>query len=263
VAARDEDAQHEELGREAEVRDDGDRAGVVVALRCRAEPAYPPRGETLRGAVLRRVDERIHLREGGRSPIGRRRHRLRRLAVSSTVELLQVEVRRHDRGHEHEPQYGGKGLIGSEPDTRPDGGSGHEVGLGVEIATENRHLAARTRELAVGVVEHRLQLEEKRARDQVAARELDRRRDARRGPGRDDERRRDAKRQEDEHDEMRDRSEDVFTDELDRGLRLARPLEERLGGRSAVGLELRDGHARIVVAGAYSGHERAGGVGRR
>ncbi len=91
-----------------------------------------------------------------------------------------------------------------------------EIGLRVEVPAEAARPSGRTRELSVGVVEHRLHLEQDGSGDQVSARDRERGAKARDGVREHDGRRPDAKRQEREHHQVRQRPEDRIRQELPR-----------------------------------------------
>ena len=102
-----------------------------------------------------------------------------------------------------------------------------QVGLGVEVAAEGGDAARGPGELAVGVVEQRLQLQEDRREQELAAAELDRGEQADARAGDDDGRRRHPERQEREHEQVGERAEDELGGELEGGSLLARCREDR------------------------------------
>ena len=89
-------------------------------------------------------------------------------------------------------------------DRREEGRVHDEVELRVEVATERGDAPREPGELPVGVVEHRLQLDEEGREQEPALRELDRRDDPRRARRGRDERRRHPKREQHHDDEVRD-----------------------------------------------------------
>ena len=208
---RDAEPEDRELGRHAEVREDDDGLAVVVGEpRLRACAAEPPGDEALDEPVLRRVQRDVEAaQEPVRAP-GRLGHRRRVAAALGPVEPLDVEVdAQHRREREEAQGERGERPAGVPADGREQRGVDEQVELGVEVAAEGRDPSREARELAVGVVEHRLQLDEQRGDDEVASRQLDGRRDARRTRRGRDERRRHAQRQQREHDEVRERTVDA------------------------------------------------------
>ena len=139
-------------------------------------------------------------------------------------EPLEVEVdaeheREHDEGRDRQPPP-----PGDVPERGEEHGVDEQVGLGVEVAPEHRDPAGGARELPVGVVEHRLQLQQQRGADEVAAAELDRSPEPGRRRREHDRGRRHPQRQQREHDEVRERPEDHLAEQL--GRRLARAFRE-------------------------------------
>ncbi len=93
-------------------------------------------------------------------------------------------------------------------------GVDEQVDLRVEVPPERARAAGEARELAVGVVEERLELDENRCRDERAAADLHCARDAC-GSGRENDRgRRHAQPREDDDERMRERPEHRLAEEL-------------------------------------------------
>ena len=81
------------------------------------------------------------------------------------------------------------------PSAAKSGSVDEQVGLGVEVATERGDAAGEARELAVGVVEHRLELQEQRGGEERAAGRRDGGAEAGGGAGENDGGRRHTQRQ--------------------------------------------------------------------
>ena len=120
-------------------------------------------------AILRRVER---ARRGARSspsarPVGLR-HRARRVAALRAVEPLDVEVDVQDgRQRERSPTSASTGRPGVPAEPGEERRVDDEVQLRVEVAPEHGHAAGEPRELAVGVVEDRLQLDSSAASDEA------------------------------------------------------------------------------------------------
>ena len=165
------ETEDRELAREAEVREHRDRGRVVICLPRGSISAGRPKSpgnEALDKSVNRVVDDAVEAGEQ-MSEAGGLRHRLAALAPFPAVETLDVEV---DSEHERQGHEGDDAdrQASSEPgECRAQGGVNQQVGLGVEVATKNRDAACQAGQLAVGVVEHRLQLQQDRRHEQIAA----------------------------------------------------------------------------------------------
>ena len=101
-----------------------------------------------------------------------------------------------------------------------------QVAVRVEVAPERRLLVGCSRERTVGAVEDRLQDDQARGEEQLAAPDLDRCSEAGREPREDDGGRRDAQRQESEHHQVGERPVERLGDELARRSRFTRAVEE-------------------------------------
>src|SRR5581483_9515605 len=115
-----------------------------------------------------------------------------RLRDDPPGEPFGVEVEAEDRGERDEAGECKRRLVEPPAERREQGGVHEEVDLGVEVAAERARPSREARELAVRVVEERLQLDEKRGGEQGAAPELDGARESRGARGEDDSRRRHA-----------------------------------------------------------------------
>ena len=135
-------------------------------------------------------------------------------AVHGPVEALGVVVGIQDR------RQGDESGAGREPAPRAPAHRCEErrvheqIELGVEVAAENGDAAGEAGELAVGVVEQRLELDEPRREHEGATRKLDRPRKSG-DPGRDDDDGgRHAQPREDEHERVGERPEDRLAHDL-------------------------------------------------
>ncbi len=217
-----------ELRRHAEIREERDRS--------RARQRRPPCDERLRKPVLRRVDEAV-------DPAQKRRPASLRLGLGGggTRQPLGVEVEAEHACEREEAGECERRLPGRPAERREQRRVHEQVDLGVQVPAEGARPAGETRELAVRVVEQRLQLDEERGGEQRAAPELDSGRQAGPARGNDDERRRHAEAREEEDERVRERPEDLLAHELRPAPRLARPGE----GARRQGLPLRPGSARV------------------
>ena len=142
---------------------------------------------------------------------------------------------------EHEREHDECGRRGERPAGQiPEGGEerrvDEQVRLGVEVAPDRGDPSRGARELAVGVVEHRLHDEQERSEDQCPARQLDRGRHAYAEAREHHRGRRDAEGEQQQHDEVCQRPVDALADELGGRSPLPRaPVEARLGILRVVG----------------------------
>src|SRR3990170_41892 len=181
-------AEHGQLRRQPQIRQDRDREAVVVRKRRRLsplhvglahdEPLEPPRGDRVEKAVLRREHGAIDHLERAFGTTTRRHRLLTALAMSLPVERRQVEVhgendRERQKRGEREPRV---------PRNRAESGEERcvhdEIGLGVEVPARERHTAGHASELAVRIVEQRLQLQEQRGENGLPARKRESRSEA-------------------------------------------------------------------------------------
>ena len=170
----------------------------------------PAGDDPLREPVLRPVDDAVDARAATRSAAP---------PVSGSADAAResraaLKLRLSTDVSATKPTSPGAGHSRVTADRGEQRGVDDEVDLGVEIAAEGGRSARQARELAVGVVEERLQLDEQRREQERAARELDRARDARGSGGDDDSGRRHAQPREDEHERVRERPEHRFAHEL-------------------------------------------------
>src|SRR5581483_5995130 len=107
----------------------------------------------LREAILRRVDHAI-----GATEQRRRAAAVLRLRDDLPGEPFGVEVEAEDRGERDEAGECKRRLVEPPAERREQGSVHEEVDLGVEVAAERARPSREARELAVRVVEERLQL---------------------------------------------------------------------------------------------------------
>ena len=156
------------------------------------------------------------------------------------LELRHVEVDREDEGERDQGGCGHERLPGDVPERGEDRDVDEEVGFRVEVPPDQRHAAGCACELTVGVVEERLQLQEKGCDERLAARDREGRREPARGIRSDDRRGRDTEPRETGHKSARQRPEHELENELP-----ARPPSVR--GWDVGAVLARAGHRSMVI----------------
>src|SRR5206468_6451033 len=121
-------------------------------------PGQTSLDEPLDEPVLRRVDGAVNPGEDA-GETGRRRRRVALLPTLAPVEPHEVEVDAEHEGQYEEGDAGKRPAAGGIAERDEEHRVDEQVGLGVEVAAEHGDATRRASELAVGVVEHRLQLQ--------------------------------------------------------------------------------------------------------
>ena len=142
------------------------------------------------------------------------RRRRRRQAALLAIQLGHVEIDREHERQRHECHRCQDGLPGDVTESGEDGRVHDEVGLRVQVAAGERDAPGDACELAVRVVQQRLQLQEQRSGEQLPAGESDSGDEPGDRVGEDDGRRRDSGSRENRHEQVRERPKDDLEDEL-------------------------------------------------
>ena len=142
------------------------------------------------------------------------RGRSSRQAALLAIQIGHVEIDREHERQRHERHRCQDGLPGDVTESGEDGCVHDEVGLRVQVAAGECHAPGDACELAVRVVQQRLQLQEQRGGEQLPAGQSQRGDEPGDRVGEDDGRRCDSGSRENRHEQVRERPEDDRENEL-------------------------------------------------